>query len=158
MKIEDSTLSCDGLNCAYRDTISWQGPTSPLPMQNNPQVIFERLFGDGSTDAERRDRRSQHEVGWCNALLLRRPRKRPSRRTRQGYASAVFHVKQFAAANSRSASEAWILKEIQSPPLHRLVGEYLVSVTDRKTRDKGAVPPALVETLMNASRKRACPS
>jgi len=58
--IEDASLSCgDGLSCAYRDTISWQGPTSPLPMQNNPQVIFERLFGDGSTDAERRDRRGQ---------------------------------------------------------------------------------------------------
>src|SRR5262252_8117859 len=58
--IEDPSLSCgDGLSCAYRDTISWQGPTSPLPMQNNPQVVFERLFGDGSTDAERRARRQQ---------------------------------------------------------------------------------------------------
>src|SRR5712671_3396367 len=58
--IEDPSLSCgDGLSCAYRDTISWQGPTSPLPMQNNPQVVFERLFGDGSTDAERRARRRQ---------------------------------------------------------------------------------------------------
>ena len=55
LMIEDATLSCgDGLSCAYRDTISWQSPTSPLPMQNNPQVVFERLFGDGSTDAERR--------------------------------------------------------------------------------------------------------
>ncbi len=53
-------MSCgDGLSCAYRDTISWQGPTSPLPMQNNPQVVFERLFGDGATDAERRARRQQ---------------------------------------------------------------------------------------------------
>ena len=58
--IEDPSLSCgDGLSCAYRDTISWQGPTSPLPMQNNPQVVFERLFGDGSTDALRRARREQ---------------------------------------------------------------------------------------------------
>jgi len=58
--IEDASVSCgDGLSCAYRDTISWQGPTSPLPMQNNPQVVFERLFGDGSTDAERRARRGQ---------------------------------------------------------------------------------------------------
>ena len=51
--IEDASLSCgDGLSCAYRDTISWQNATSPLPMQNNPQVVFERLFGDGSTDAD----------------------------------------------------------------------------------------------------------
>ena len=47
--IEDPSLSCgDGLSCAYRDTISWQNATSPLPMQNNPQVVFERLFGDGA--------------------------------------------------------------------------------------------------------------
>src|SRR5262245_57067306 len=58
--IEEPSLNCgDGLSCSYRDTISWQGPGSPLPMQNNPQVVFERLFGDGSTDAERRARRTQ---------------------------------------------------------------------------------------------------
>src|ERR1700730_1706423 len=59
LTIEDPSLSCGDLSCAYRDTISWQGPTSPLPMQNDPQVVFERLFGDGSTDAERRARRQQ---------------------------------------------------------------------------------------------------
>ncbi len=60
LAIEDPSLSCgDGLSCAYRDTIAWQGPTAPLPMQNNPQVVFERLFGDGSTDSERRARRQQ---------------------------------------------------------------------------------------------------
>ena len=59
LMIEESSLSCGDLSCAYRDTISWQGPTSPLPMQNNPQVVFERLFGDGTTDAERRARRQQ---------------------------------------------------------------------------------------------------
>jgi hypothetical protein len=59
MAIEGATLSCDGLSCAYRNTISWQSATSPLPMSNSPQVIFERLFGDGSTDDERRSRREQ---------------------------------------------------------------------------------------------------
>jgi hypothetical protein len=60
LMIEEPSLNCgDGLSCSYRDTISWQGPTSPLPMQNNPQVVFERLFGDGSTDAQRKARRAQ---------------------------------------------------------------------------------------------------
>ena len=60
LMLEEATLNCgEGLSCAYRDTISWQGPTSPLPMQNNPQVVFERLFGDGNSDAERRARRQQ---------------------------------------------------------------------------------------------------
>ena len=78
--IEDPSLSCgDGLSCAYRDTISWQSPTSPLPMQNNPQVVFERLFGDGSTDAERRSRRQQSMslldsvMGEANSLQKRIP-------------------------------------------------------------------------------------
>ncbi|MEO8308901.1 MAG: DUF1552 domain-containing protein [Pseudomonadota bacterium] len=60
MSIEDGGLSCGtGLSCAYRNTIAWQSPISPLPMENNPQVIFERLFGDGSTDQERGARRAQ---------------------------------------------------------------------------------------------------
>ena len=60
LTIEESTVSCgDGLSCSYRDTISWQGPTSPLPMQNNPQVVFERLFGDGNTAEQRAMRRNQ---------------------------------------------------------------------------------------------------
>jgi hypothetical protein len=60
MSIEDGSLSCGtGLSCAYRNTIAWQGPKSPLPMENNPQVLFERLFGDGSSEAERTARRAQ---------------------------------------------------------------------------------------------------
>ena len=60
LTIEEASVSCgDGLSCAYRDTISWQGPTSPLPMQNNPQVVFERLFGDGNTAEQRAKRRQQ---------------------------------------------------------------------------------------------------
>jgi hypothetical protein len=58
LSIEDGSLSCGtGLSCAYRNTISWQAPKSPLPMENNPQVVFERLFGDGSTEEQRAARR-----------------------------------------------------------------------------------------------------
>lgn len=43
---------CDsGYSCAYTNTISWRTPTTPLPMEFNPRIVFERLFGDGdSTD------------------------------------------------------------------------------------------------------------
>src|SRR6202166_5220750 len=41
--------------CAYYNTISWRNDTTPLPMENRPRVIFERLFGDsGSTDPQLR--------------------------------------------------------------------------------------------------------
>jgi hypothetical protein len=60
LTIEEPSLNCgDGLSCSYRDTISWQGPHAPLPMQNNPQVVFERLFGDGNTAEQRKERRAQ---------------------------------------------------------------------------------------------------
>ncbi|HKB10228.1 MAG TPA: DUF1552 domain-containing protein [Vicinamibacterales bacterium] len=47
--------NCDsGYTCAYM-SMSWRGPTSPLPAEINPRVVFERLFGDGdSTDAHAR--------------------------------------------------------------------------------------------------------
>ena len=50
-----------GLSCAYTQTISWRSPTLPLPMENNPRAVFERLFGDsGSAEPEaRRARRLQ---------------------------------------------------------------------------------------------------
>jgi len=60
LTIEEPTLSCgEGLSCAYRNTLSWQSDMSPLPMQNNPQVVFEHLFGDGATPEQREARRSQ---------------------------------------------------------------------------------------------------
>ncbi len=49
----------EGYSCAYTNSISWATPTKPLPMEINPQVIFERLFGDGSTVEERAARREQ---------------------------------------------------------------------------------------------------
>ena len=48
----------EGYSCTYTNTISWSSPTQPLPMELNPQVVFERMFGDGST-AEQRDRAAQ---------------------------------------------------------------------------------------------------
>src|SRR6266581_8376998 len=44
--------ACDtGFACPYTNTISWRSENTPLPTQNNPRIVFERLFGDsGSTD------------------------------------------------------------------------------------------------------------
>jgi hypothetical protein len=62
--IEDSsnifgTCAADFL-CTYMDTISWRTPTQPLPMEINPRVVFERMFGgDGTSAAARRTRLEQ---------------------------------------------------------------------------------------------------
>jgi Protein of unknown function (DUF1552) len=49
----------EGYSCTYTNTISWATPTSPLPMELNPQVVFERMFGDGSTVEQRAERRKR---------------------------------------------------------------------------------------------------
>jgi hypothetical protein len=60
LSIEDVALSCgNGFGCAYMNTMVWKTPTMPLPMENNPQVVFEKLFGDGSNEAQRASRKQQ---------------------------------------------------------------------------------------------------
>ena len=57
LTMENSFLvgNCDnGYNCVYVNTLSWASPTTPLPMENNPRLVFERLFGEGGTVDERR--------------------------------------------------------------------------------------------------------
>src|SRR5215813_1071395 len=49
----------EGYSCTYTNTISWSSPTQPLPMELNPQVVFERMFGDGSTSDQRAARRAR---------------------------------------------------------------------------------------------------
>jgi hypothetical protein len=43
----------NGYSCVYMNTISWRTPTTPNPVENNPRVIFERMFGDGGTTDQR---------------------------------------------------------------------------------------------------------
>jgi hypothetical protein len=49
----------EGYSCAYSNSISWSTPSKPLPMEINPQVVFERLFGAGGSATERAARREQ---------------------------------------------------------------------------------------------------
>ncbi len=55
----NSTNCGEGYSCVYTNTISWQTPTRPLPMEINPQVVFERMFGDGSSPELRLARRER---------------------------------------------------------------------------------------------------
>ena len=55
--------ACDGgASCAYTNTIAWRTPTTPLPIENDPRAVFERLFGtSGSTDPRARLARMQRD-------------------------------------------------------------------------------------------------
>jgi hypothetical protein len=47
--------NCDnGFACAYQNNLSWSSPTTPLPTEADPRVVFERLFGDGGGPERRR--------------------------------------------------------------------------------------------------------
>lgn len=46
---------CDnGYACVYQNNLSWSSPTTPLPAEAHPRLVFERIFGEGATDAQRR--------------------------------------------------------------------------------------------------------
>jgi len=60
--VEASGYCEGGYSCTYLNTISWRTPTTPMPMEDRPRAIFERLFGDSETtdSAERQTRIAQN--------------------------------------------------------------------------------------------------
>jgi hypothetical protein len=77
LALEDAgsnSSSCgEGYSCAYTNCISWLAPNRPLPMEINPQVVFDRLFGSGATPEERAARRREgHSIlDWIGGELSR---------------------------------------------------------------------------------------
>jgi len=65
-----------GFNCAYLNTVSWSSPTTPLPMDINPRVVFGRMFGQAGSVGQRaariRDERSLLDTITEEASQLRR--------------------------------------------------------------------------------------
>jgi len=65
-----------GFNCVYLNTVCWSSPSTPLPMDINPRVVFERMFGQGGSPAQRaarvRDERSMLDSVAAEARLLQR--------------------------------------------------------------------------------------
>jgi hypothetical protein len=54
MDLLQTVGQCDnGYACVYQNNLSWSSPTTPLPAEAHPRIVFERLFGDGGTAADR---------------------------------------------------------------------------------------------------------
>ncbi|MBI4625945.1 MAG: DUF1552 domain-containing protein [Verrucomicrobia bacterium] len=54
MDMLQTTGQCDnGYACVYQNNLSWSSPTTPLPSEAHPRIVFERLFGEGGSHAER---------------------------------------------------------------------------------------------------------
>ncbi|MCX6951958.1 MAG: DUF1552 domain-containing protein [Verrucomicrobia bacterium] len=55
MDMLQTTGQCDnGYACVYQNNLSWSSPTTPLPSEAHPRIVFERLFGEGGSLVERR--------------------------------------------------------------------------------------------------------
>ena len=109
----DFAGSCDdGFSCAYTNTIAWSGESTPLPMENNPRIVFERLFGDtGSTNAAVRRARMARDASLLDSVTDRVAELQravgPQDRTKiEQYLDAVRDVeRRIAKAEQQSARE-----------------------------------------------------
>jgi hypothetical protein len=55
MDLMEMVGQCDnGYACVYQNNLSWSSPTTPLPAEAHPRIVFERLFGEGGSSPERR--------------------------------------------------------------------------------------------------------
>jgi hypothetical protein len=55
MDLLQTVGQCDnGYACVYQNNLSWSSPTTPLPAEAHPRIVFESLFGEGGSIADRR--------------------------------------------------------------------------------------------------------
>ena len=109
----DLAGACDvGFSCAYVNTLSWRSPTTPLPMENNPRTVFERLFGDStSTDSSARRARIQSDRSLLDSVTekisdLQRGLGSPDRVKLTEYLDAVRDIeRRIQKAEGQSARE-----------------------------------------------------
>jgi len=106
--------SCDsGYSCVYSSTISWKSDTQPLPKENDPRLIFERLFengrpGESVAARAKRDRFSRSILDFAleNAKSVERSLGAADRRKLDEYLSSVREVEQRIGAASRKEHKA----------------------------------------------------
>lgn len=112
---------CDnGYACVYQNNLSWSSPTTPLPAEAHPRIVFERLFGEGGSPEERRAalRKRASLLDWVKEDISRLQRELgPGDRTRVSqYLDSVREVeRRIQKAESETADS-------RLPDLDRPVG------------------------------------
>ncbi len=112
---------CDnGYACVYQNNLSWSSPTTPLPAEAHPRIVFERLFGDGGSVEDRRARlrRKASLLDWVREDLSRLQKELgPGDRSKVGqYLDSVREVeRRIQKAEASTASD-------RLPDLDRPVG------------------------------------
>ena len=114
MDLMEVVGQCDnGYACVYQNNLSWSSPTTPLPAEAHPRVVFERLFGDGVSSAERRKalRKRASLLDWVREDIARLQRQLgPADRTKVSeYIDTVREVERRIgkAEAHRSGARRW---------------------------------------------------
>jgi len=121
MDLLQTVGQCDnGYACVYQNNLSWSSPTTPLPAEAHPRIVFERLFGEGGNAADRRAalRRRASLLDWVRDDMTRlQTRLGPEDRSRVGqYLETVREVeRRIQKAEAETADS-------QLPDLDRPVG------------------------------------
>ena len=102
--------NCDnGFACAYQNNLSWSSPTTPLPTEADPRVVFERLFGDGGPPERRRAdlQRNGSILDWMTADMarLRRELGTPDRTRLTQYLDSVREVERRIQRAEKASAE-----------------------------------------------------
>jgi len=109
----------NGYSCAYMNTLSWSSPTTPLPSENNPRIVFERLFGDGGTSSARlsqaRENRSVLDSVTAELGRLLSTLGPGDRSTVNDYVDSVREVERRIQSAERHAATSQ-LPELTQPP------------------------------------------
>jgi hypothetical protein len=106
--------NCDsGYSCAYSSAISWKTPSTPMAKEVNPQLVFERLFGDKEGSPEERAKRAKFrrsilDVVAADAQQLKKKLGQTDRRKLDEYFSSVREIEQRIQKAQKSA-------ELESP-------------------------------------------
>jgi hypothetical protein len=106
-------------SCAYLNTLAWRSPTAPLPTENNPRLVFERLFGEGGTPAQRqaqaRENRSLLDSVMADLSRLQKDLGPADRATVGEYLEAVREIEgRIQRAERRAPDES--LAHLDRPP------------------------------------------
>ena len=111
----------NGYSCVYMNTLSWRTATTPLPPENNPRAVFERLFGDGASGADRLARiRRQRSVLDRVAEDMNRLQQKlgAGDRARVGeYLDSVREVERRIQTVETKASAGDVVADLPSPPV-----------------------------------------
>ena len=78
MDLMQTVGQCDnGYACVYQNNLSWSSPTTPLPSEAHPRIVFESLFGEGGSAADRQAalRKRASLLDWFNDDIARLQRK-----------------------------------------------------------------------------------